>query len=127
MQNYILSVPNVPVGSSPSLSVPLVPVNQGDAGPSSGPAHSVPLVPDARGPRAEPGEGFTPPHNLPNLMQQNIHHTAVDTRHDINMASHVVHHEQFNQQVDVQHVHLQGLSPEQVSQVVDHRDCTHAA
>ena len=93
MQDYILSLPNVPVGSPPGLSVPLVPVNQGGAGSSPGPSHSVPFVPDAQDLRADP--------NFRHLIQQNIHQTAVDASHDINMASHVEYHEQPNQQVNV--------------------------
>ena len=43
------------------------------------------------------------------------------------MNAHVEFHEQLNQQVNVQQVHLQGFTPDQVAQVVDQRDRTHAA
>ena len=110
-----------PAGAPPGLTEAFQPAVHGSAGVTFANVPTEAFQPAVHDPRLDP--------NLPQLIQQNIHQTAVDASHDIHMQSqtHVEFHEQLNQQVNVQQVNLQGFSPEMVSQVVDQRDRSHAA
>ena len=119
IHEYALTVAHPPAGPPPGLTVADPPADQDGGGSSHGRVPTVAHSPAAQGPWEDP--------NSPHFYQQNIHQTAVDASHDVHMNAHVEFHEQLNQQVNVQQVHLQGFTPDQVAQVVDQRDRTHAA